>query len=278
MKPENIFVCRPVGGEALVKVLDFGASKLDGFLLSDEEDNLDALTASGYAVGTPYYMAPEQARGEMDPDGRLDIFACGTIIYEALTGVRPFEGNHFSEIFRAIAAADPKPIRSVDPALPEAITPVLARAMAPQRDARYPTAGAFSRALESLKHATTSDSKPQIEEPTSERLAYLRQRFHELAVLYRKGSSATVRPPGAMPPAAPAEGGSAEIPVFFEEEAASQPSGPSSPSSHSGASHSGASHSGASHSGASGAGPSGDEAHRQRVLTEKDPVRSQGET
>jgi len=221
MKPENIFVCRPVGGEALVKVLDFGASKLDGFLLS-EDDSLDALTATGYAVGTPYYMAPEQARGEVDPDGRLDVFACGTIIYESLTGVRPFEGNHFSEIFRAIAAANPEPIRNLEPALPEALGTVLARAMAPFREDRYPTAGAFSRALESLKHAT-SESRPQVEEPTSERLAYLRQRFHELAVLYRKGSSATVRPPGPMPPAAAIGGmgdGSTEIPVFFDDEAA----------------------------------------------------------
>jgi len=248
MKPENIFVCRAVGGEELVKVLDFGASKLDGFLLS-EEDNLDALTATGYAVGTPYYMAPEQARGEMDPDGRLDIFACGTIIYEALTGVRPFEGNHFSEIFKAIAAASPKPIRSLEPNLPEAITHVLARAMAPLRESRYPTAGAFSRALESLKHAT-SESSPQVrEEPTSERLAYLRQRFHELAVLYRKGSSATVRPPALS--TQPGDGSSTEIPVFFDEEVASSSSMPPPYSM--------------------------DETQRQRILTERDPVRPASE-
>ncbi|WP_394842760.1 serine/threonine protein kinase [Pendulispora brunnea] len=254
MKPENIFVCRPVGGEALVKVLDFGASKLDGFLLSEDE-GLDALTATGYAVGTPYYMAPEQARGEMDPDGRLDIFACGTIIYEALTGVRPFEGNHFSEIFKAIAAANPKPIRSIDPSLPEALTKVLARAMAPQRESRYPTAGAFSRALESLKHAT-ADSKPQPEEPTSERLAYLRQRFHELAVLYRKGSSGSGQAAsGVRSP--PAGDGSAEIPVFFDEESPSSPSyvPPTFPGV----------------PGVSGA-PGSEESARSRILTERDPI------
>ncbi|WP_394822160.1 serine/threonine-protein kinase [Pendulispora albinea] len=272
MKPENIFVCRPVGGEALVKVLDFGASKLDGFLLSDD-DNLDALTATGYAVGTPYYMAPEQARGERDPDGRLDIFACGTIIYEALTGVRPFEGNHFSEIFKSIAAADPKPIRSLEPSLPESITPVLARAMAPSRDARYPTAGAFARALESLKHAT-SESSPQVrEEPTSERLAYLRQRFHELAVLYRKGSSSGSSSsksgsgggggrasPSVSPSSPPGEASSTEIPVFFDEE-----SSPSSPASTIPPPMSSASREPAY---------SIEDSHRQRILTERDPVSS----
>jgi serine/threonine protein kinase len=219
MKPENIFLCRPAGGESIVKVLDFGASKLDRFSPAGE-DHLEDLTATGFAVGTPYYMAPEQARGARELDGRLDIFACGTIVYEVLTGVRPFEGKHFKEVFTAITEANPTPARVVNPELPRAVDEVLKRAMARRPDDRYPSAEAFARAMESLKLATRSPMESASDEPTTERLAYLRQRFHELSVLYRrKGEDGRKKVRAPSNTAVPTnKRASVDIPIFFDDE------------------------------------------------------------
>jgi serine/threonine-protein kinase len=207
MKPENVFICRPAGGESIVKVLDFGASKLDRFSVS-RQDDLEDLTATGFAVGTPYYMSPEQARGERELDGRVDIFACGIILYEALTGVRPFEGKNFQEVFTKIVAAEYVPACQLVPELPRAVDEVLRHALGRRREDRFPTAESFGRAVEGLKGLVPAPPEEQVpEEPSTERLAYLRQRFHELAVLYRKKG----------------KGGrgqsSLEIPIFFDEDA-----------------------------------------------------------
>ena len=211
MKPENIFVCRPAGGEQIVKVLDFGASKLDRFSVP-REDDLEDLTATGFAVGTPYYMSPEQARGERELDGRVDIFACGIILYESLTGVRPFEGKNFQEVFAKIVAAEYVPARQLVPELPRVVDEILSHALARKREDRFPSAESFARAVEGLKILTPTPSEPPApEEPSTERLAYLRQRFHELSVLYRsKGPppKGDKRPPG---------GSSLDIPIFFDE-------------------------------------------------------------
>src|SRR4029079_2622860 len=80
VKPENVFL---TGDHAHVKVLDFGISKVG--------DSKDGLTKTGTVMGTPDYMAPEQARGDK-VDARVDIYATGAILFRALTGRKPFEG------------------------------------------------------------------------------------------------------------------------------------------------------------------------------------------
>ena len=90
IKPENIFLARRVGCPPIVKILDFGVSKMmPQFQGGDEQ--LD-LTRTGMVMGTPYYMSPEQARGERNLDGRVDVYACGVMMYEAIVGKRPFLG------------------------------------------------------------------------------------------------------------------------------------------------------------------------------------------
>lgn len=217
MKPENVFICRPAGGESIVKVLDFGASKLDRFSVP-REDDLEDLTATGFAVGTPYYMSPEQARGERALDGRVDIFACGIILYEALTGVRPFEGKTFQEVFTRIVAAEYLPARELVPELPRNVDEVLRHALARRREDRFPSAESFARAVEGLKILTTTSADAVGDEPSTERLAYLRQRFHELSVLYRKkgkGERGEKSEKAARSGAGRAS--SVEIPIFFDD-------------------------------------------------------------
>jgi len=108
IKPENIFLTRRVGCPPLVKVLDFGVSKMTGPLGASVRQEDLALTRTGMVMGTPYYMAPEQARGERDLDVRVDLYACGVILYEALTGRRPFVALNYNALLVQILTATPR--------------------------------------------------------------------------------------------------------------------------------------------------------------------------
>lgn len=80
IKPENVFLAERIGAPPIVKILDFGVSKI---LASESEggDEQLSLTRTGMVMGTPYYMSPEQARGERNLDGRVDVYACGVMMY-----------------------------------------------------------------------------------------------------------------------------------------------------------------------------------------------------
>ncbi len=143
IKPENIFLSRRAGCPALVKILDFGLVNTDE--LSNEE-----LTAVGTVVGTPYYLAPEQVRGVRDVDPRLDLYACGIVLYEATTGRRPFTSGNIAGLFQQILAASPRPVSELRRDTPPGLSEVIRRAMAPSLTARYAHTSAFQRALEAI--------------------------------------------------------------------------------------------------------------------------------
>jgi len=119
LKPTNIFLHQARGGVGVPKVLDFGVSK---FL---EEDTNQALTVAGTVLGSPYYMSPEQARGEAKIDGRSDIFAFGAIFFEGLTGYRPFDATNLNALIVQIATTRPKEIDRCAPQMPESIRRVI---------------------------------------------------------------------------------------------------------------------------------------------------------
>jgi serine/threonine-protein kinase len=146
IKPENVFLTRRVGCPPIVKLLDFGVSKMIG--VAREEL---ALTRTGMVMGTPYYMAPEQARGERDLDARVDLYACGVMFYEALTGKRPFTASNYNALLVQILGASPRPARALRPALPAAYDAVIERAMARDRRDRYATAADFQHDLQALR-------------------------------------------------------------------------------------------------------------------------------
>jgi hypothetical protein len=127
------------GQPAFVKVLDFGISK-----------NLTSagLTGEFDVLGTPDYMAPEQARGlTAKVDHRADQFALSAITFEMLTGVLPFAGDDVGSVLSRVINDDPPPIAQVAPYLPAAVEPVLRRALSKDPAARFPAVGDFAAAL-----------------------------------------------------------------------------------------------------------------------------------
>jgi serine/threonine-protein kinase len=151
IKPENVFLTRRTGCSPLVKVLDFGVSKTTAAHVEDEasaagEENVD-LTRIGMVMGTPHYMSPEQARGERDLDGRVDLYACGVILYEALTGRRPFNAPNYESLLVQILSANPHPVSELRPGLPIGFNDVIEKAMARNRSDRFANAASFQREL-----------------------------------------------------------------------------------------------------------------------------------
>jgi serine/threonine-protein kinase len=153
IKPENVFLVQRVGCPPLVKLLDFGVSKFTSG--AGKHEDL-ALTRTGMVMGTPYYMAPEQARGDRDLDARVDLYACGVMLYEALTGRRPFTASNYNALLVQILSAKPRHPRDLRPALPATYCAVIEKAMARSREDRYSTAVEFQRDLQLLRDRHTA--------------------------------------------------------------------------------------------------------------------------
>jgi serine/threonine-protein kinase len=117
LKPDNIFLAEEGGGPAVVKVLDFGIAKL--LSIDGAPADTGDITGTSSMLGTPYYMAPEQAGGEKDIDARVDVWAIGVILYESLSGRRPVEGNGVAQIVKQILTATIPPIRDLAPGIPD---------------------------------------------------------------------------------------------------------------------------------------------------------------
>ena len=149
IKPENIFLARRVGCPPIVKILDFGVSKMMPQFQGGSGEDLD-LTRTGMVMGTPYYMSPEQARGERNLDGRVDVYACGVMMYESIVGKRPFLAPNYNALLLSIINTTPKGLREVRPATPAAMEAIVVRMMAKARDDRYPTANAVLRDIQAL--------------------------------------------------------------------------------------------------------------------------------
>ena len=141
LKPENIFLCERRGGGMAVKVMDFGVSKV----LSSES----VVTAHATLLGTPWYMAPEQAEGKVDlMDHRTDLFSLGLILYHMLSGKMPFEGDSVPAILFQVVYSTPTPIGEVKPDLPLPIQEIITKAVSKAREDRFQSAEEFARALE----------------------------------------------------------------------------------------------------------------------------------
>jgi tRNA A-37 threonylcarbamoyl transferase component Bud32 len=140
LKPRNLFCARAERGE-IWKILDFGVSKLD---------TGEGTLTKGQIVGTPAYMAPEQARA-MEVGPRADIFALGVIAYRALTGAPPFSGDTSVEILFKISHGMPQ-IPSSLARLPEQVDLVLAIALAKAPDDRFASGGELAQALDAASH------------------------------------------------------------------------------------------------------------------------------
>ena len=139
LKPANLFVTR----DGHVKVLDFGIARVSS---ADTQ-----LTMAGSVIGTPSYLAPEQARGEHEVDGRADVWALGVVLYEMVTGTRPFERASPLASMLAVLMEDPPRLSSLLLAPQHELDAVVTRCLAKSRDARWATIGELGRALAGAK-------------------------------------------------------------------------------------------------------------------------------
>ncbi len=143
IKPENIFLT----GDS-VKVLDFGMAKL----VKPIGDFKNMSTRAGVVLGTPEYMAPEQALGT-GHSAAVDVYAAGVVLYELLTGHQPFVGDSFGQLVLALTQTEPAPLNAVSPAgdaLPPRLPAIVMRCLQKKPEARFPSARALAEALRRL--------------------------------------------------------------------------------------------------------------------------------
>jgi eukaryotic-like serine/threonine-protein kinase len=145
LKPDNIMLVERDGQLDVVKILDFGIAKVT----EPTSGQGTALTQAGVIFGTPDYLSPEQALGEV-VDARADLYAAGVILFEMLVGRRPFESDDKVKIISMHLAHAPPRLRDVNPAVevPVALEQVVLQALEKSRENRFATADAFSQALE----------------------------------------------------------------------------------------------------------------------------------
>ena len=137
IKPANILIAEAAAGtERLAKIADFGVAKF----VSHE------ITHSGAMIGTPSYMSPEQIQG-MTVDGKSDQFSLAVLVYEVISGEKPFAGDSLPALFYAICKQDPKPVHLVNPRVSESVSRVLERALAKSSTQRFASCGDFIGSL-----------------------------------------------------------------------------------------------------------------------------------
>jgi serine/threonine-protein kinase len=161
LKPDNIFVLLREGMPDFVKVVDFGIAR--------DATVKKRLTVAGTVMGTPEYMAPEQASGQ-DIDHRVDQYALGCILYETLTGRVPFRGENPMQtltmhVYERVVAPSK---RRADLQIPEALEAVVMRALAKDRNERYANLDEMMRALQAIQPQLPNDPVP----PTTSDLSY----------------------------------------------------------------------------------------------------------
>ncbi|MEA3412125.1 MAG: bifunctional serine/threonine-protein kinase/formylglycine-generating enzyme family protein [Pseudomonadota bacterium] len=180
IKPSNIMLT----GSLEVKVTDFGIARLES----------SAMTQLGAVLGTPGYMSPEQLLGQ-PVDQRTDIFSCGILLYELLTGERAFPGNDISSIVYNVVHADLPPPSSRTPDAPEDLDAIVAKALAKKPADRFQSAREFAQALRLYRRTRTVVLDPDALDQT--RLDDTRSMEYAVDPAVRSGATVVRRTPAA---------------------------------------------------------------------------------
>jgi serine/threonine protein kinase len=152
LKPDNILIT----DEGVLKILDLGLA-----MVRDETQRDDAMTTTGTVVGTPAYMAPEQARGEMKGiRPATDVYALGGILYAMLAGRAPFEGRSVTALIKAVLEVNPEPPSRWRPKVPRELDAICLKCLEKEPDRRYSTASALAEDLERFLAGKAITARP----------------------------------------------------------------------------------------------------------------------
>ena len=143
LKPPNLFCVRRSDGNQVIKVLDFGISKVSDF---GSQPGM-AATKTSAVMGSPLYMSPEQMQSARDVDAQADVWALGVILYELLTGTTPFSGDSYAEVAIKVATAPYAPLRSFRPDAPLGLEAVIGKCLEKDKRLRYPNVAKLALGL-----------------------------------------------------------------------------------------------------------------------------------
>jgi serine/threonine protein kinase len=188
VKPENLFLTRAVHGTDVVKVLDFGISKvaLTGAVL----ENDPSLVRTTVPIGSPVYMSPEQVRMQPNVDARADIWGLGCVLYELMAGVPAFDAPSLMQLCTMILERDPVRLDAINPTVPEELRRVVERCLRKDPAARFQSAADLATALAPFA------STQELARSYVRRCRHLLQGSAESTIHTRE----TVRPPASLGP------------------------------------------------------------------------------
>ncbi len=159
VKPHNVFITEGSRGYPLfVKVLDFGVAKTLGD--AQVSGGSATLTETGTVIGSPPYMSPEQLEGSRDVDLRADLWSLAIIAYEALTGVRPFQGTSFVSVGAAVLRGKYRPVSELRPTVPRSVDDWMAKALSVDPSGRFASAREMVAAFVSQDVALAETDAP----------------------------------------------------------------------------------------------------------------------
>lgn len=184
LKPDNIFLCGTREGDE-VKILDFGSVR-------DNSEGAKKLTVMGTTIGSPFYMAPEQAQGLLTLDQRADVWSVAAIAYEALTGTVPFRGSTGPSILLAILTTEPTPPSEVgaEHGVPATLDPVMEAALVKNPGIRLPTVGALADRL-GAAYGLSGDHRLWARTPQDQLAAQIREGLPRALAAYAASGEAS---------------------------------------------------------------------------------------
>jgi serine/threonine-protein kinase len=199
LKPDNLFLCdSETDAEGVqVKIVDFGISKIKK---AHAATMPLALTGHGTVLGTPFYMAPEQAQAKPDVDERADLYGVGAILFECLTGRPPHTGNSYEQVILAICMTDAPDLRTLAPNTPASVCAFVKRSLERDPIQRFKTA----RLMLSSLHEIAPEERKRVPLDSKEVLATQRSNGPDEQDSSRDvGLAATAKDPRSFPPNAP---------------------------------------------------------------------------
>ncbi len=165
LKPANLFLTKGTDGTDLVKVLDFGISKIVS--PSGDDGPSEGLTQTQAMIGSPHYMSPEQLKSARDVDSRTDIWSLGGVLFKLLTNQPAFEGSSTPELCVAILVGPLRSMREIRPDIPADLEAIVAKCLSKDANERFATVSDLARALSRFAPAGTRSSVERIARVTS---------------------------------------------------------------------------------------------------------------